>query len=790
MWDPQLAPEQFLRDTVLSRELLFDVDALAGAEGGTRESDSVGFGSPHRLRLVLSPHRTDLSRFNRLTVTALNRTAQPLLVGISLNHGSDDNGPGLPPVSVSGGREVLLPGAWREVSFPAEAFGTDGLPEGWTDVRTIELGFYREKTASESGPVEVSIRCVHGELREIPAGPRLRVPGLSTALGRDVPGVTESLESAAHAPPGPEGSRPGPEQWAPYTASNTGFRIPPPHPYPCEKGEEILEGRVMGQRLHVPVPWDANPSGVLEWAHFLHRHHFLRELLAALVRTGEARFVHAIDEIVASWIASHPVPVGSNGGAGPGWETLSAAWRLREWLWVIGVSWSHPAFRESTKIDMLCSVWEHARSLMDHQGHPGNWIVVESAALALAGMYFPQFREAEKWRKEGLARLGKAFSDQFFSDGVHFEISPLYHAICLHALLEIKEAARVKGIELPGAFDRPLEKCTDYLAALHRPDFSWPSLNDSAGAKGDFTALVGKAGELFRRPDLTWIGSRGLEGRAPRVTSQAFPDAGIAIMRSGHEPDANHLVFRAGPPGAGHVHGDALSLDVTALGIPRLADPGITTYAPDKLTDHYRSPDAHSMILIDGKGPERAGLPFLERIRPAGTDFVYRHDRGLEIATGVCRGPWAGIETDLAVQRTVLFVVPAYWIVRDTVSGEGAHDVTTCWQFLPGRVEIDIRSFILQSIDARGPGFQLIPFTGSHTLEIEQCTGTLHPPRGWVSIDGTDVPGTHVRYSLRGTLPLTMNWVLLPVWGSPRSAVQVSQAAEGTESVSFHIRFP
>ena len=54
---------------------------------------------------------------------------------------------------------------------------------------------------------------------------------------------------------------------------------------------------------------------------------------------------------------------------------------------------------------------------------------------------------------------------------------------------------------------------------------------------------------------------------------------------------------------------------MSALGEPRLVDPGITTYAPDVLSDYYRSAGAHNTVLVDGCGPDRATTPFPLRDR-------------------------------------------------------------------------------------------------------------------------------------------------------------------------------
>lgn len=785
MYYPGLSPEHFLLDRVAERECLFSSREVAKAVGARLADDMAHCTARGRLVVALPLGEPDLSRFNSLGVTLCNRSVAPLLAGIRLVHELESVEHPCPATSFTGGREFVPPGRQVNLTFPVTGFGWYRGRRPWTSVYRIELALVFEKTHDGPDEIEVLVGAIEGEMRDPPRGPRLTSEGLAEVFEED---VTSFVSGRHNLQPGRSA---GVYPFSPYNSENIALRIPPPHPYPRETADDILNGRIMCQRLPSPLPWDADPIGAHEWAHFLHRHHFLRKLIVAFAETRDARYVRAVDELIAQWIASNPVPVGSNGGAGPSWETLTAAWRLREWLWVVGMCWPAPWFREDTKRAMLRSVWEHAHSLADHQGHPTNWIIVESAALALAGICFPWFRNARAWREKGLERLAQQYSRQFFSDGVHFEISPLYHAICLGAILEVQEAAHVRGIELPADLREYPDRCIDYLMALCRPDFTWPSLNDSGSAQSDFTALLRKAGELLGREDLVWIGSRGRCGTRPQERSSVFEDAGIAVMRSGYDTDANMLVFRAGPAGAGHVHEDALSLDVTALGVPRLVDPGVTTYAPDVLTDHYRSPEAHSMVLVGGRGLERSALPFGQRVRPAGGDFAWERRGRIEVASGVQAGLWPGCRDGttaaIAVTRTVVFVDSQYWVVRDMVLGDGPREVSVSWQFAPGRVEIDVKSLVVRCVDERGARFELIPLEGPSPLGAELATGMLFPPRGWVSLGGMDLPATQVRFTAAANLPFCLIWALLPYAGGESSGVRASlrHATDGRATVEI-----
>jgi hypothetical protein len=743
---------------------------LADLTSAVRQEEEVRFFSLKRLDLRISPKRRDFSPFNQLSLSALNLSPYPVFIGMKLVHGADSGDHEDRHVSFSGGREELAPGVWQDIKFPIECFGAYGFPAGWSDIREIQLIFTYERGHTGPKEIEIALRSLHGEFRDIPPGPRLTQKGLASALRVD---IDEAL-----APPFPS-----------HNFDDLGLLILAPHQYLRETADEILAGKIMGQKVGNPIQWGVNPLGELEWTHFLHRHHFLKDILAALSSSRNEYYAGALDRIIAGWIRDNPAPLASNGGAGPSWETLSVGWRLREWLWVRGIAWNYRTFSRETRLLTLRSIWEHARSLMDHKGHPNNWIIVESAALALAGICFPEFRDAEGWFETGVQRLSAEFNRQFFPDGAHFEISPMYHAICFHALTEVKAAAAARNIDLPKEFDEPLEKCAGYLLALCRPNFTWPSINDSGSVDGDYSALMRKAAEVFQRDDFMWVGTRGLAGEPPGRTFHVFPDAGIAAMRSSWDRDANFLVFRAGPPGATHIHGDSLSVEVIAFGEPRLVDPGITKYAPDVLTDYYRSALAHNQLLIDGHGPDRAGIDWEKKIASAGQDFASWSDNSLKVVSGIYRGPWESIDEEFAHERTVVFINDQYWLVKDAVTGSDEHEISACWQFFPGRVETDIKTLATLYVDARGSCFELIPLHSQDPVEIEVFTGSLHPPRGWVSVGGADQPATRITYSIRTKLPTCLIWLLSPFSGTGVSRMRASrQDAKG--GIEIEIAFP
>ena len=682
----------------------------------------------------------DLAAFNQLSCRIGNRSTMTVLVEMILSGGSG-KGQGNKLCLFSGGREELAPGQERDIRFPAESFGFYGQKRAWKNVTRIEIVGKKEKTDTSTDPVDFVISHLNGEFRNVPPGPRLTEEGLAKRLEEGIDGqlFSESAEESSE------------------------VMMPPPHAYPEEGADAILAGEIMGQRLTHPIPWDFSPDGAHEWTHFLNRHYFLRSVLREYVETKDHKCLKYIEEVLSDWIRCNPVPLGSNGGAGPAWETLSVAWRIQEWLKIMKVLWNSPRCSEETRILILRSCWEHCHHLIEHRGHPNNWIIMESGALALAGMEMPVFKESSLWRREGITRLSKEIGRQFMADGVHFECSPLYHALCLQLLLQVKQTAGKCGIKLPNEFHDPLEEAADYLGAICRPDFTWPSVNDSGGATDDYSAVMLLAGKVFGREDYIWMGTKGKMGKPPTKRISVFRSAGIAVMRSGWGKASHSLLLRAGPTGMSHVHADVLSLDISVAGVPCLVDPGITAYAPGPFSHWYRSAAAHNMILIDGKGPIRFGLPYRKRIQPAGDAIFFSDADGRPLVCGVCGDyRWNEKGPAISVTRKAALIAGESWIISDMIAGEGDFLVTVCWQFFPGRVQYSSETATACYANDAGMGCKLILSSGGYKPEVVHSRGRFQPLAGWVSIQGRDIPADHLRFSFSVTLPLALTWEIRP----------------------------
>lgn len=759
MLDPKLPTTCFLNDNVLTTELIGGIGKFSIGEDARLDSQN-RLHANNRISLGLRLPTRALAKFNTLVVDVENYSTGCVLVGINLKHSRSDSDPSALRTSFTGGREILPESQRARLLFPVESFGFYGGSVNWETAEYLEIFVCRDRDQITSDPIVIRFHDLWGQSCERPRGPRLQLGGLSKVLSRDIEGLTifhpdvDTMPLFCSNVCNADLSRP-------FGLKDMGSLIPAPHPYPSDSARNVLNGSIMGQRFIGKIDWLYDPYNAHEWAHFLNRHHFLRSVALEAAATGAIELITFLEWTLRDWIELNPAPLNSNGGAGPTWETLTVAWRLREWFWVVGLVWDHQSFSDDVRRLILRSVWEHARSLMDHRGHPNNWIIVESVALAITGLLFPHFAEAGEWFKTGTDRVCSQIQTQFYPDGSHFEISPLYHSICLNALLELIKVAEFSGMTISEKIDSRLFRMLRVLESLRRPDGTWPSINDSGSATGDYSALINAAGSLIDRIP-TRVNERVEEEADQTPRLKYYPDSGIAVMGAGQPGCENFLIFRSGPAGAAHVHDDNLSLDVCFNGYLGLVDPGISQYAPGALSDYYRSPRSHNAVLVDDVAPERSKLSYRNRIAPAGNSLMVEQTDNLLIAFGINQGVGTNNYPNFHLSRTIIFVKGQYWIIRDFIHGHGCHNISTVWKCFPSDVNLTDSSLNVSISNADGLDFRIVPIFNGSGMELSVVKGSMAPARGWTSINGQDAPSPSIVYTRYSELPTISYWGLFP----------------------------
>jgi hypothetical protein len=473
---------------------------------------------------------------------------------------------------------------------------------------------------------------------------------------------------------------------------------------------------------HADVPVHAGDAGYgdVKYVWELNRQQFLIDLGKAWFLGHDRENLHALQQLVRSWIAGNPYATGVN------WScALEPAFRVFSWLWAYFLTVED--LDEQFHLEWLRSFYDHGRFIERHlelYSSPYNHLIAEAAALYMLGTCFPEFRDAERWRRRGRSLLQNRLAEQFYGDGGSVEQSTFYHHATIGFYLLAAVLARAMRDDLPRDVWKAIERGLDFSMLLSQPDGKTPPIGGADDGKPirmehlqlwDFRPYQAVGAVLFNRGDFKRVAGRfhedalwllgpaglaqfdALESHAPRETSASFVSSGYYVMRSNWSERADYLCFDCGEQAAGmrtdgvpnsmHGHADCLSVVAWLSGRRVLVDSGLYAYnCGGEWEAHFRETAAHNTAKVDGRDQAthigKMAWSHSYRAIPEG----WRRDAHQGWVVGSHDG-YARGANGVVHRRAVWLRSDSYLLVYDEFVGTGEHDLTVHYQFAPGALE-------------------------------------------------------------------------------------------------------
>lgn len=495
-----------------------------------------------------------------------------------------------------------------------------------------------------------------------------------------------------------------------------------------ETGQDLVEGVAFQNRFRPfgagPLDWRAAEMPKL-WRYNLHYFDYLHWPMVSEGRKAE---------LIASWIAENPP------GTPDAWEPYTASLRIANWVRLF----MQPRWREQVAQDWLDNLADQAAWLARNLEYHilANHHLKNGKALLFAGLFF-RGRDADRWLQLGTRILREQIREQFLPDGGHYELSPMYHALCLEDLLDVWNLAQGSDPELDRELRQEIEgaarRALDFLAAILMPNGDIPLFNDAAFGVAPAPAALFDYGErLFRY-------------QRPAESSRALIDSGY--FRLGEGPD--RLIIDCGPVSPsyqpGHTHCDMLSYELALDGRPVVVDTGVYDYEPSAERAWSRSTRGHNTVGVDGAEQSEVWGVFrvARRARPCLAELVLDGGQG-DRFVGELEG-FPSVAGRIRHRREVVYEPLAVWRVQDRVSGSGSHNVDS-WMHLHPDLSTEIIGGTVVVVDRAGRVIAVIePETG---VGVALETGQYFP------CFGTKLPNQVVRFSMHGPLPMTLSYTI------------------------------
>ena len=525
------------------------------------------------------------------------------------------------------------------------------------------------------------------------------------------------------------------------------------------EADRILQHRFQFRGTEVQlgerIDWQTRPNGNLSWQWDLNRHAFFLRLGTTYYYTADPAYIRELVNLWEQWIAANP-------SGTPNWKhPFEVAARLQNWMWAYFlVAYSQQVSREQLR-KFTAAMQQHAAYVAAHLEYhwPNNHLLLEAKALYEFGMIFSADC-CKQWRAVATRVLQREITSQILRDGVHAELSSMYHRIVAGELSELVCLCDAVGQRLPPDLETRIQRMLEFSRALVRPDGSTPLFGDSA-ERDTYIRFDATSSDLdyWLPPDRR----TERQSLAPGP-SQLFPEAGYAFLRS--EDRTVELAFDCGPfsrcAAPNHGHCDALSFELYCHGSPVIIDPGV--YLPwndsQGWAKHFRSTAAHNTLVIDGQ--EQSELSeFCDVRRTAQVRILTSSTApGQPSITAECIPYWS-VGREVCHRRRITLHDGRHMHIRDEVTGSGAHRLDWSFQFAPN-VEVNPASnFGLQiqtetatlRFSTQSPGLQ------HATLELFR--GCYAPFCGWVSRNSAEVlPATAAVLSMEVELPMLAEFTL------------------------------
>ncbi|MCF7914822.1 MAG: heparinase II/III family protein [Spirochaetaceae bacterium] len=215
----------------------------------------------------------------------------------------------------------------------------------------------------------------------------------------------------------------------------------------------------------------------------------------------------------------------------------------------------------------------------------GNHLLENGFSLLWAAYYFQDVK-LYRW---ACKIISQELIEQVQKDGAHFELSPMYHTILLHRLLDtvnlVQHNRWGSDKDLFLLLQEYAGKMTAWLQTMVYSDNTLPLFNDSAPGIAPDPKKVLKY--------------------ARRLSIEVHP---AVLSDSGYRKyigDGYELLIDVGPLGPeyqpGHAHCDMLHFEMRIRGTSFLVDTGTSTYEAGPRRLYERSTAAHNTVMIDGE---------------------------------------------------------------------------------------------------------------------------------------------------------------------------------------------
>lgn len=483
------------------------------------------------------------------------------------------------------------------------------------------------------------------------------------------------------------------------------------------------------------INWEYWPvkDNELRWQ--LHRHKWFTPMGKAYRLSGDEKYAKEWAYQYIDWIKKNPLvqmdkteyELINNGDIKGAKENMRFAWRplevsnrLQDQTLQFLLFLPSPAFTPDFLTEFLVNYHKHALHILANYSDQGNHLLFEAQRMIYAGTFFPEFKEAQAWRKSGIAILNREVNIQVYADGGQFELDPHYHLAAINIFCKALRMADVNGFrnEFPQGYLDTIERMIMFYLNICFPDYSNPCFSDAKLTnRKEMVKNYKEWHQIFPENEtILYFATEGQSGKLPNHLSKGFEKSGFFVFRNSWGMDALQMVVKAGPKAFWHCQPDNGTFELWFNGKNLFPDSGSYVYAGEgevmELRNWFRRTAVHNTLTLDNKTLETTEST-TKLWQPEGqTPILVTENPGYK---------------ELKHRRSVFFVENSYFVIVDEAVGAAQGTVNLHFQMPKGKIE-----------NNRETNTLMTQFEEESNMKL-QCFGpdnmSMKKEEGWVSTE-------------------------------------------------------
>lgn len=365
------------------------------------------------------------------------------------------------------------------------------------------------------------------------------------------------------------------------------------------------------------------------------------------------------------------------------WRQLETARRVQDQTNLFNYFIDSRHFTSDFLIEFLYNYHVHAEHVRGKCSERGNHLLFEAQRMIYAGGFFPEFKNAPIWRKEGITILNKEINKQVYPDGLQYELSLNYHIAAINIFLKAYYMAQLCNMahEFPPSYAKAVENMIMATINTSFPDHTYPMFSDAKReSKSNMLKNYKAWTKVFPKNEvIQYYATEGKEGVAPQHRSKALFNSGFYTFRNGWDDASTVMVLKASPPAFWHSQPDNGTFELWVNGRNFMPDAGCYVYGGDteimKLRNWYRQSKVHQTLTLDNKDIN-VDAQLIDWSSSSNLDKLVYQNPSYE---------------DLAHQRSIFFVNQSFFVIVDKAIGEGTGQIDLHYQLIEGEADIKLK---------------------------------------------------------------------------------------------------